>query len=159
MKVLIVDDNAESRRLLRYNFLRHGYEVLEASDGQEGLETARLQRPDLIVSDALMPRMDGFQFLREIRSDENLSQTPFVFYSAVYTGVADEQLTQSLGADAFIVKPKEPDDFWTDIENMIAARRLQKEQKQAQELEEREYLKRHTTIISERLEEKVKELE
>lgn len=86
MKVLIVEDNDVDRLYLRYSFEGRGWEVSEAGDGLAGLDLAGRIRPDLIISDAMMPRLDGFQFLRTLKTDGDLSPVPFVFYSAVYTG-------------------------------------------------------------------------
>src|SRR6185369_297950 len=104
MKTLVVDDNAADRKILRYLLERRGCEVIEAADGSEGLTMAEIHVPALIISDALMPKMDGFQFLRKIKTDPALRNIPFIFYSSVYTGTRDEQLAMSLGADAFVVK-------------------------------------------------------
>lgn len=80
MKILIVDDSSFKRKALGYVIERHGHEVIEAGDGEEGLEKARSYRPDLIVSDLLMPKMDGFNFLRNLKKDEQLKGIPFVVY-------------------------------------------------------------------------------
>src|SRR6185369_927273 len=106
MKTLVVDDNAADRKILRYLLERRGCEVIEATNGAEGLAAARSHKPALIISDALMPKMDGFQFLRKVKIDPVLRTIPFIFYSTVYTGSRDEKLAMSLGADAFVVKPK-----------------------------------------------------
>src|SRR4051794_32514558 len=116
MKLLIVDDNHDDRKLLRYTLERHGFEtVFEACNGQEGLDIARSNKPDLIISDALMPGMDGFQFLRMVKMDAELRRIPFIFYSAVYTGYKEEELALTLGAETFIVKPKAPEELWDCI--------------------------------------------
>src|SRR6266571_5698723 len=115
MKTLVVDDNAADRKILRYLLERRGWEVIEAADGGEGLSMAGIHEPGLIISDALMPKMDGFQFLRKVKLDPVLRDIPFIFYSSVYTGSRDEKLALSLGADAFVVKPMEPEDLWEHI--------------------------------------------
>jgi len=162
MKVLIVDDNANDRKLLRLNLERHGCEtVVEACDGQEGLEQARAQRPDLIISDALMPRLDGFEFLRMIKQDEELKATPFIFHSSVYTGLKDEELASHLGAEAFIPKAKEPEEFWREIAAILerlasgAKKALPSEQVEG----EKAYLREYSGVVSAKLEQKVRELE
>lgn len=161
MKILIVDDNAADRTLLRYNLEHHGCEVIEASDGAEGLHLASINQPDLIVSDALMPVMDGFQFLRVAKNDVTLSLIPFVFYSAIYTGREEVEFALSLGADAFIIKPTDPDEFWTELNRIINAKILQETQPTLATPidDEHDYLQRYSNIVATKLEEKVKELE
>jgi signal transduction histidine kinase len=162
MKLLIVDDNYDDRKLLRYTLERHGCEtIFEASDGREGFEMAESNRPDLIISDALMPRMDGFQFLRMIKMDPELKSIPFVFHSAVYTGYKEEELALSLGAEMFIVKPKEPEELWNCIAAVIEKLAQGKEPSHQIELmeEEQNFLKKYDEIVTAKLEEKVRELE
>jgi CheY-like chemotaxis protein len=86
VNILIVEDNADDRRLLCCSLEHHGCTVIEARDGEEGLDLAIRHHPDIIVSDALMPRMDGFQLLRALKADLHLRLIPFLFYSATYTG-------------------------------------------------------------------------
>jgi putative two-component system response regulator len=108
VKVLVVDDIAYSRRALRSVFLSAGYAVLEAEDGERALEIAREERPDLIVTDILMPRLDGFQLCRALKTDPVLQRVPVVFYTGSYGEAADRELGLSLGAAAYLVKPLEP---------------------------------------------------
>ncbi len=161
MKTLIVEDNAEDRKILTYNLERHGCEIIEAVDGQDGLKKAIIHKPELIISDALMPNMDGFQLLRAVKKNDALRNIPFIFYSAIYTGYKEEELALSLGADAFIVKPKEPDVFWGELTAVLDQCRLKKREPREERIndEEEEYLRRYTHIVTTKLEEKVRELQ
>ena len=161
MKALVVDDISDERKILRITLERQGFEVIEARDGREGLETAVLQIPDVIISDALMPRMDGFQFLREAKKDERLKAVPFIFYSAVYTGYKEAELALSLGAEAFIVRPKEPHEFWEELSKILEehSRRITEKAPVTELLEEdKEFLRKYSHIVAMRLEETVTEL-
>jgi putative two-component system response regulator len=97
----------------------HGYEVELAGDGAEALEKARRDPPDVIVSDVLMPVMDGFVLCREWKKDEGLKAIPFVFYTAAYTDPKDEEFALSLGAERFILKPIEPVAFVEILKGLI----------------------------------------
>jgi PAS domain S-box-containing protein len=123
MKILIVDDNEDSRMILRKTLEAEGYQVIDATDGQKALEIARRQPVDLIVTDILMPVMDGFLLCREIRRDELLDKIPLVFYTATYTDKQDEQMALELGADRFIRKPADPADFIHTIKSTVAEAR------------------------------------
>ena len=111
MKILVVDDKPENLHLLRALLQGHGHEVAEARHGAEALVKARQSPPALIISDLLMPVMDGYTLLRHWKGDEQLKQIPFVVYTATYTEPKDERLALDLGADAFLLKPTEPEPF------------------------------------------------
>ncbi len=97
-RVLIVDDVPQSRARLRALLEARGLAVIEAANGLDALAMARAQRPDLIVSDDVMPDMDGFALCRATRADTELSRVPFVFYMGTYASAKDEALACSLGA-------------------------------------------------------------
>lgn len=103
-RVLIVDDEPESRTRLRALLQAHGHVVTEASNGLDALERARQQPPDLVISDILMPQMDGFALCRASRSDPALAHAPFVFYTGTYATAKDAALARRLGATRFLVK-------------------------------------------------------
>lgn len=100
-KLLIVEDEKDLVRLLIYNFEKEGYNVLSAYDGEEGLEVARTQKPDIILLDIMMPKMDGYTFCRELR---RTSDIPILFLTAKKSEM-DRILGLKLGADDYVTKP------------------------------------------------------
>jgi CheY-like chemotaxis protein len=119
MKILIVDDIEENLYLLETLLKGSGYEVVTAKDGVEALQKIKKETIDMIISDILMPRMDGFQFCRECKKDESLKKIPFIFYTATYTDKEDENFALSLGAERFIIKPQEPEIFLKIFKEVI----------------------------------------
>jgi PAS domain S-box-containing protein len=105
---LVVDDHPENLYLMRCLLTADGYQVVEAENGKVALERAKEQHFDLVVSDVLMPDMDGFTLCREWRKNAERREVPFVFYTATYTDERDEAFARALGANDFIVKPIEP---------------------------------------------------
>lgn len=156
MKILIIDDSYEIRDVLRLIIEKHNHEVVDAVDGQDGLEKAKAHHPDLIIIDALMPRVDGFTFLRNIKKDPSLDTIPCVFLSAIYTGSTDRKLALSLGAAVFIAKPFDVETFWKEIEPI-----LEREKQPVTRMieDEKEFLMSYNQTFVAKLEEKVKELE
>ena len=117
-RILIVDDNESNRYYLHTLLTGHDYTVDSAQHGAEALARARQSPPDIVISDLLMPVMDGFTFLRHWKADDRLNQAPFIVYTATYTEPEDERLALSLGADAFIFKPAEPHDFLAKLREL-----------------------------------------
>jgi signal transduction histidine kinase len=159
-KALIVDDKPENLYFLAAMLSGNGYVVEKASNGLEALASARANAPDLIISDILMPGMDGFALCRHWKQDPNLQGIPFVFYTATYTEPKDEQLALSLGADLFLVKPQEPEDFMQQIAQVLrqheAGRLLQSP---AAAMEESSYLREYNAALVHKLEDKLVQLE
>ena len=119
IRLLVVDDRDDNLYLLRALLEGNGYHVETARHGAEALVRARHEAPDLVVSDLLMPVMDGFTLLRQWKADERLRRIPFVVYTATYTEAKDERLVLDLGADAFILKPAEPEEFIARIKGIL----------------------------------------
>lgn len=161
MNILIIEDNSSVRKMLCLTFAHYGCTVIEAQDGQEGLDLAARHKPDIILSDALMPRMDGFQLLRALKADPVLRSIPFIFHSSTYTGEKEEELALSLGAEAFVNKPIEPAELWKrtcTIFKEWEARQKKPAQPPRTENDE-QYLREYSRIVAAKLEEKVHELE
>ncbi len=119
IRVLLIDDKDENIYMLRALLQGNGFIVDEAHHGAEALSKARVIRPDLVITDLLMPVMDGYTFLRHWKADEQLTIIPVVVYTATYTDPKDERLALDSGADAFIIKPSEPDDFLARIQKIL----------------------------------------
>ncbi len=157
--ILLVDDNATDRLILRSIFEHYGCAVVEAADGQEGLARALHSMPDLIISDALMPRMDGYQFLKSLKEDSRLRAIPFVFYTAVYTGGKESQLAASLGAEDFLVKPLSAPVLWERISQIRSRTPRSTAEQPAAVMDDDSFLKQYSAVVASKLEEKVIDLE
>ncbi len=160
MKILIIDDNDVVRNVLRETLIAEGYEVLLARDGSEGLALARDGRPDLVVTDVLMPHMDGFQFLRAVRQDDDLRTLPVVFLTANYLDAEDRDLAVALGVSRFLIKPCRPSDIVATVrEALESGRDRQSAQPVRPPLEEPVFLKKYNEQLVKKLKDKVVELE
>lgn len=159
MKILIVDDNEENLYMLETLLLGNGYEVVSAINGVEALEKLRKDSMDLIISDILMPKMDGFQLCRECKKDFELKNTPFVFYTATYTSKEDEQFALSLGANKFIIKPMDPELFIKEINEVIREAEEEKLHEVGESLLEEEiFLKLYNERLINKLESRIIQL-
>ena len=117
--VLIVEDHEENRNLFRMLLEANGYRVSVAGDGLEALAVARRDPPDVIVSDALMPKMDGFALCRAWMQDMALRPVPFIFYSATYVRPDDEQFALRLGAVRYLIKPLGVEAFLKELRAVL----------------------------------------
>jgi CheY-like chemotaxis protein len=117
--IMVVDDNPDSRYILDLALKGSGYDVVHVANGYDALDKLKEMDINLIVSDILMPEMDGFQLCWKIKSEEKTRNIPFVFYTAYYTGKPDEKFAMNLGAQKFICKPTDPDRFVEKIKQVI----------------------------------------
>jgi signal transduction histidine kinase len=114
MNILIVDDNPTNLKLLCTQLEAEGQVVTQANDGVEALELLARQHVDVVISDILMPRMDGYRLCHEIRKSDRLRNVPTIIYSSTYTSPSDVKLALDVGADKYLNKP-------ASIETIIAA--------------------------------------
>ncbi|MCK5003845.1 MAG: response regulator [Candidatus Aminicenantes bacterium] len=118
-RILVVDDIPENIYLLETLLKSYGYEVETGENGAEALDKIKKNLPDLIISDILMPVMDGFALCRKCKEDKKTRNIPFVFYTATYTDHSDEEFALSLGADRFLIKPLDPMEFIKEIKFIL----------------------------------------
>ena len=152
--ILVIDDTPTNRDLLRTVLSHKNHRVLEAADGQEGLEMVRAKRPDLVIADILMPRMDGYEMVRRLRADPLLADTRVIFYTATYLKSEASKLAQACGVFHLIIKPCDAQDILDTVDAALhegaplAAGTLS-------ETFEREHLR----LMTDKLAQKVQELE
>lgn len=158
-RVLVVDDNAENLYMLRALLQGHGYEVDEARHGAEALVKARKEKPDIIISDLLMPVMDGYMLLRRWKDDDDMKNVPFIVYTATYTDPKDEKLAIDLGADAFLLKPAEPDVFMGVVQQVLGRENSARQPEIETGVQQGGLLKEYNATLIRKLEKKALELE
>lgn len=159
MHILAVDDDPASRYLLESVLRAADYRVSAAADGLEALEIARADVPALVISDILMPRMDGYQLCRVWKADERLGGVPFAFYTASYTDAADESFGLGLGADAFWRKPLEPRVLLGEVARLTGEGGGRAVVRQPELTDEAVVLQQYSARLVDKLEEKARSLE
>jgi CheY-like chemotaxis protein len=122
--VLIADDRAEDRKLLRLVLERMGHRVIEVSNGEQAFELARSARPDLVMSDILMPVMDGFVLCRKLQEDVALRHIPVVFVTATYREQRHQEFATDLGAARVLFKPFDAQALRVIVEEALAQARV-----------------------------------
>jgi len=112
-----VDDEKHMQELVKYHLLKNGYEVRVAGNGLEALDAVKQSKPDLIISDVMMPKMDGYEFCKKLREDDETKTIPFIFLTAKGQ-LPDKIQGLKTGADDYIVKPFNPE----ELMQMVKAR-------------------------------------
>ena len=117
-RILIVDDEEDIVDVLKFRLEANNYAVLSASEGQEGLNRARAEKPDLIILDLMLPKLDGYKVCRMLKFDESYKSIPIIMFTA-RAQKKDEELGMEMGADAYVVKPFEPEILLGKIKELL----------------------------------------
>ena len=117
--ILVVEDTPSVRELLEVTLRFKGYPVVAAGNGQEALEMVAQQRPAIIITDILMPKMDGYALVHNLRKNPLTAQIPVIFVSATYVTNEDKAFALSLGAVRFIEKPIDTEDFLLTVAEIL----------------------------------------
>src|ERR1039458_7956284 len=155
MNLLIVDDDPTNLKLLRAQLGSKGHALFEAHDGVEALALLNRQRVDVVISDILMLRMDGYRLCHEIRMNERLHDLPFIIYTSSFTSPGDEKLALDVGADKYLKKPCSLETLVAALHEVIAQPHVAP---RAEALGEVEVLKEYSEQLVNKLEEKNTEL-
>jgi signal transduction histidine kinase len=151
---LVLDDRPADRELLATVLGHAGHSVTEAATGNEALELVRTLQPDLVITDILMPGMNGYEFVRRLRSDPGMGTVPVIFCTANYSADEVRRLAAAVGVSQFISKPSDFDDIVNTVDDVLGAPTAL-----PQPLAGEEFDREHLRLLNDKLVEKVGELE
>jgi DNA-binding response OmpR family regulator len=117
-RILVVDDEDYIQHILNFSFSAEGYEVVTAGDGEEAIKKARSSKPDVIVLDIMMPKMDGYEACKKLKADPTTKTIPVILLTAKGRDV-DRKLGTEAGADDYVVKPFSPGRLIERVEGML----------------------------------------
>lgn len=117
-KVLVIEDNDQNMYLTTFMLERHGHQVIQARDGQRGIDAAVQSLPDLILLDIQLPEMDGYAVAAALKSDPRVAAIPIVAVTS-YAMAGDRERILAAGCNGYIEKPINPDTFLTQIERFL----------------------------------------
>ena len=150
--ILVVDDRQINREFFATLLGYRGHQILEAQDGAEALESVRTNRPDLVISDILMPTMDGYEFVRQLRADPATANIPVVFSTAHYLDREARSLAQAAGVTHTILKPVEPEEVLRVVDAALGI------SEPSIALPAEEFDREHLRLLTDKLAQKTQEL-
>ena len=162
LKILLVDDIQENLELLQDVLAESNYASVLARNGVEALARLRHERVHLIVADAMMPKMDGFQLCKEVRTLPGCAAIPFIIYTGNYIDETDQRLARSIGVDRYVVKYAGLGALVDAVNELVQQRygvRATQPVAAAEQIDEHAFLQQHRAIVIRKLEEKMAELE
>jgi PAS domain S-box-containing protein len=160
--VLLVDDVLENLELLQDVLPEYGFAVKSASSGFEALEILSASEIHVIISDAMMPRMDGFELCKSVKKEEKFASIPFVIYTGDYVDQEDEELAKSIGVDRYVAKMSGIETLVDAIRQIVRERYgldTREGRLAPNQLDDQVFLERHHAIVVKKLEQKMNELE
>jgi PAS domain S-box-containing protein len=152
--VLVVDDRAADRELLRVVLTNAGYTVREADNGEVALALVRKEHPDLVIADILMPLMDGYEFVQELRREPDTATIPVVFCTATYELEEVHELVKACGVSRVLVKPVEPEEIIHTVAEVLGTTHGLRAQVPAEQ-----FTREHQQVLKAKLLSQVEELE
>ena len=162
LRILLVDDIQENLDLLQDVLAENDYSSVLARNGVEALAKLRHEKVHLIVADAMMPKMDGFQLCKEVRSLPGFASVPFIIYTGNYIDETDQRLARSIGVDRYVVKYAGLSALVDAVNELVQQRyghRAVPPEAAAEQIDEHVFLEQHRAIVIRKLEEKMAELE
>ena len=162
LNILLVDDIQENLELLQDVLAENNYTSVLARNGVEALAKLRHERVHLIVADAMMPKMDGFQLCKEVRTLPGCAAVPFIIYTGNYIDETDQRLARSIGVDRYVVKYAGLGALVDAVNELVQQRygvRAVQPVAAAEQIDEHAFLEQHRAIVIRKLEEKMAELE
>ncbi|MFC1571389.1 response regulator transcription factor [Candidatus Margulisiibacteriota bacterium] len=116
--ILIVDDDKNATELLSQQLKNRGYEVEVVGDGYTGLEKAKKQKPDLMILDVMLPKMDGYNVCRLLKFDHDYKNIPIIMFTSL-SGEEKKKISQEVGADAYVSKPYVLEELLTTVSDIL----------------------------------------
>jgi signal transduction histidine kinase len=153
---MVVDDIASNRRMLAAILKHSGHKVVEAQDGSQAIDMMRIRRPDVVVTDLLMPVMDGYELVRTIREDPEMSSLPVIFFSGHYLDQEARSVAGTYGVDAVLTKPARAQQLVDAVDHALKGKRSQGDRRSPPgKASERE----HRLVLSRKLYQTIQNLE
>jgi DNA-binding response OmpR family regulator len=153
--ILIAEDRAADRQFLATLLGYHGHRILEASDGAEALALVQSKRPHLVISDVLMPTMDGYEFVRQMRAIPEVAATPVIFYTATYHEREARALAERCGVRDIITKPSKIEVILAKVNTVLGRPRTETG---AAPPDSAQFHENHLQLVNQKLHEKVQSL-
>ena len=123
-KILVIEDDPATSRLIDYSLRHHGYEVVTANNGHEGVKKAQSESPDLVILDVMLPGVDGYEICRRLRSNPETAALPIIIFSAK-AQESDREAGLECGADDYLTKPAAPAEIVARVYKLLAKKSRQ----------------------------------